>query len=134
MRSRISIAKYFKCHPFIIHSSHRNLCSKISRGSHHGHSTTGYETQIICLSSSHPPEQWFFHAQRLCIATSLFQQDISLLSSKDPHGPSSGRNVCNDICAVSSLHPGLSNFIGDYCLFIFIAFSCYGTFRGLVTD
>lgn len=138
MKSCISIANYFKCHPFIIHSSFiqatDNLCSKISRGSHHGCSTTSYETQIICLFIWHPPEQWFFHVQRLCIATSLFQQDVSLLFSKDPHCSSSGRNVCKDIYAVSSQHPGLSNIVGDYCLFIFIAFSCYGIFRGLVRD
>lgn len=34
---------------------------------------------------------------------------------------------------MSSQHPGLSNIVSGYCLFIFIAFSCYGTFRGLVT-
>lgn len=106
-----------------------NLCSKISRGLHHGHRTTSYETQIICLSSSYPPEQWFFHVQRLCIATSLFQQDVSLLSSKDPHYSSPGRNICKDSYAVTSQHPGFSNIVGDYCLFIFIAFSCYGIFR-----
>lgn len=30
---------------------------------------------------------------------------------------------------MTSQHPGFSNIVGDYCLFIFIAFSCYGIFR-----
>lgn len=90
--------------------------------------------KLSALTRPHLPEQWFLHIQRLHIATSVFQQDVSLLCTKDSYCSSSGGNICKDIYAVSFQYPGPSNFVGYSCLFIFIAFSCYHTFRGLITD
>lgn len=75
LRDHVPVTNYFKCHPFIIPSSHRQ-CVPESPDSHHVHSTTSCKNQIIYLSSSHPPEQWFLQIQGSCIATSFFHQPV----------------------------------------------------------
>lgn len=115
--------------PFYNSLKPQTTCVPESPDSHHVHCTTSCENQIIYLSSSHPPEQWFFHIQGSCIATSFFHQPV--IFQRYPLLLFRPKSVKRSV--LSSQHPGLSNIVSDYCLLILIAFSCCGTFRGLAT-
>lgn len=126
----VPVTNYFKCHPFIIPSSHRQPVFQNLQI--HARDTAPPAVKVklsafpVHILLSNGSSTFRDCAQQLL-------SSINLLSSKDAHCSFSGQNVCGEIYAVSSQYPGLSNIVSDYFLFLFVAFSCHATFRGLIT-